>query len=159
MHDGPGFSTPLAAQTADITERQARYWAETHLVVPTIRETHGRGIHRIYNLRDIMALRTVGGLRKNSVSCQGCRKIQALLRAAGDSFASRRLVVLGGKRPDVLLVEDDRAFVSLLARPGQSVMIEAVLPLAEIERETKRELALAIRKAKKNARASKRRAA
>lgn len=119
------FSSPEAQRIAGISFRQLDHWCRTGVVRPAINPT-GRGNRRRWVFRDLVALRAIAALRQAGASLQSVRRVQrALVRFAGDDEALRagRLVLEQGraKNPDVALILDESAVISLLRAPGQAV--------------------------------------
>ena len=153
-------STPVAAKVAEVTLRMALHWASTGLVAPSAvahkgderdPQSPGKGVHRRYDLADLVALRAVAKLRRKGVSLQACRRIQADLNAR--VRPSAKLLAIRGNPANVLLVtsareEREALAESLLKRPGEMVALTATLSVGEIEREVKRGLVVAIRDGK-----------
>ena len=67
------FSTPMAAELTEASERQVRYWHKTGLLRASGKATG----HRLYTFSDIVALKTVKALRDQGCSLQ---KIRAAVR-------------------------------------------------------------------------------
>ncbi len=119
------YSSPEAQRIAGISFRQLDHWTRTSVVRPAVNAT-GRGNRRRWTFRDLVALRAIAALRQAGASLQSVRRVQrALVRFAGDDEALRagRLVLEQGraKSPDVALVLNDDAVISLLRAPGQAV--------------------------------------
>jgi DNA-binding transcriptional MerR regulator/predicted RNase H-like HicB family nuclease len=70
------FTTSDAAQLANVTQRQIRYWNKNGLVIPSGKSTGWRS----YTFQDIVALRTVSALREQKCSIQTIRRAIEYLR-------------------------------------------------------------------------------
>ena len=136
-------------QLAGIVDHPAqtiRYWVQTGLIEPQKRG-EGSGNFSRFNLTDVTAARAVVELRRQGVSLQALRKVQAIIRERGHSFGSCKLAVIArGSKQDVLLLagkREQRQFAeSLLDQPGQTVLAQVALDT--IAKETQRRFQAAI---------------
>ena len=134
----------------------AAYWSSAGLVAPSAvahegrdPQNPGRGVHRRYELVDLVALRAVAKLRRRGGRLQAWR-IQTSFRDRACSFSNAKLLAIRGNPADALMVtsareEREALAESLLKRPGEMVELTAVLSAGEIERGVKRGLLVAIR--------------
>jgi DNA-binding transcriptional MerR regulator/predicted RNase H-like HicB family nuclease len=74
------FPTATAAGLAGASVRQLDSWARTGLLKPTGREASGRGSRRRYTFNDVVALKTIVGLRAQGCPLQRIRKAVTCLR-------------------------------------------------------------------------------
>ncbi len=97
MHDG--FTAQQASKLTGCTQHQLRYWDRVDLVKPSVQSTGGRpGVRRLYNFRDLVALRVVRSLLDNGMSVQRVRRAWDYLRRNADMddhLASVKLVTDG----------------------------------------------------------------
>jgi len=132
LRDDGCVSTIRAAQIAGIKPATLRHWLRTQLLEAT-RHSEGRGVFARFDLTDIHAAWAVAQLRKQGVSLQACRLVQAKLRAMDKDFANARLLGFnrGNRRTDVLIAEtpeEGRGILkSLLEVPGQVVIADIAL--------------------------------
>lgn len=97
LHDG--FTAQQASKLTGCTQHQLRYWDRVDLVKPSVQSTGGRpGVRRLYNFRDLVALRVVRSLLDNGMSVQRVRRAWDYLRRNADMddhLASVKLVTDG----------------------------------------------------------------
>lgn len=67
------FSTETVASLSGTSIRQIGYWASTGLLPPSGRQARGKGTRRRFTFRDIVAARTVAGLREGGCPLQKIR--------------------------------------------------------------------------------------
>lgn len=80
-----GFTAQQASQLTGCSQHQLRYWDRVDLVRPSIQGTGGRpGVRRLYNFRDLVALRVVRSLLDNGMSVQRVRRAWDYLRRNAD---------------------------------------------------------------------------
>lgn len=129
--DDGRLSTQQVANIAGVKTATLDYWLRTGLVEPSNTETAtpGEGVHRRFDLRDVVAVCTIATLRDRGVNVRRLRRVQAALRAYERDFANARLalVTTGPEQPyDVALVsteaEKAKLATSLLDSPGQTLV-------------------------------------
>ena len=80
-----GFTAQQACRLTGCTPHQLRYWDRVSLVTPSLQSTGGRpGRRRLYDFRDLVALRVVRSLLDNGMSVQRVRRAWDYLRRTGD---------------------------------------------------------------------------
>jgi DNA-binding transcriptional MerR regulator len=133
------FSTSEAARITHVPHRTIDYWARTQLVVPSIADANGIGTDRLYNFKDLVALRVARELRQAGTSTQGIRRVIEHLRAHGwpDPLTQCRLVAVGS---EVCFVRSCKQLENVLNRPGQGVfafMLDFKETVAEVTRDVR----------------------
>ncbi len=63
-----------------LTYDRLYYYESTGLVIPGIRKARGRGIKRLYSVRDLIVLRWLVDLNKNGISVQNFRNVINFLK-------------------------------------------------------------------------------
>lgn len=94
-----GFTAQQAQKLTGCTHHQLRYWDRVGLVSPSVQGTGGRpGVRRLYEFRDLVALRVVKSLLDNGMSLQRVRRAWDYLRreAAMDSHLAEVHLVTDG---------------------------------------------------------------
>jgi DNA-binding transcriptional MerR regulator len=95
-----GFTAEQASRFTGCTPHQLRYWDRIDLVRPSIQATGGRpGVRRLYDFRDLVALRVIRSLLEGGMSLQRVRRaINYLRRKAGlDEHLSNVKLVTDGQ--------------------------------------------------------------
>jgi DNA-binding transcriptional MerR regulator len=122
-----GFTAQQATQLTGCTHHQLRYWDRVNLVSPSVQGTGGRpGIRRLYNFRDLVALRVVRSLLDNGMSLQRVRRAWDYLRRNAemdDHLASVKLVTDG--TTIFSIAHDDGELLDAL-RQGQLAFFVAI---------------------------------
>lgn len=67
------------AEQAGVSARQLRYWDNTGLVKPSVKEAAGKGSARLYSEEDAAAARAIRALREKGISLQKIRRAVAQL--------------------------------------------------------------------------------
>jgi uncharacterized protein (DUF433 family) len=144
-------SRPLARSVADasraftadrvraltkLTKRQLQYWDEQAFIQPSLTSRQGRGRRRLYDFRDLVALRTAAELR-SSISLQLIRKVDAYLRGLDyrQPMAELSFEVVDGE-----LYFEEAATVRRARRPEQTV-IRVTVPFAHLVGDLERQIA------------------
>jgi uncharacterized protein (DUF433 family) len=126
-----------AARLAEVSVRQVRYWDQTGLVVPSIKQPiDQRTTGRLYRFGDLIELLVVATmLRSRGVSLQHVRKVVSYLRNRGYLAPLRELryAVAGGE----VFFQDDRGNWAGGHAPDQLVE-HRVLPLEDIRARIRR---------------------
>ncbi|MDR2799063.1 MAG: MerR family transcriptional regulator [Bifidobacteriaceae bacterium] len=69
-----GYKGPQVCAAVGITFRQLDYWTTTGLVTPSIRVSHGSGVHRLYSFKDIVFIRLIAKITNDlGISLQKVR--------------------------------------------------------------------------------------
>jgi DNA-binding transcriptional MerR regulator len=110
------FSTGEAAHIAGVSHRTVDYWARTRLVVPSVAEATGAGITRLYDFKDLVALRVARELREAGISTQALRKALGCVKGVANPLAESRLLAIGSS---VVWVGGREEIMDVLKRPGQ----------------------------------------
>ena len=122
-----GFTAQQASQLTSCTQHQLRYWDRVDLVRPSIQRTGGRpGVRRLYNFRDLVALRVVRSLLDNGMSVQRVRRAWDYLRRNADmeSHLSEVKLVTDGSTIFRIASGDDELLDAL--REGQLAFFVAI---------------------------------
>ncbi len=126
------IAVPLesAARLAGVSSRRLRYWDQTGLVVPHIKEqVTDRTTVRLYEFRDLVELLVVIALLRERISLRHIRKVVQYLRRLGYSAPLRelRFAVLGD---EVFFEHSDGTWFG--DRKPEQLVLRHVLPLEEI---------------------------
>jgi DNA-binding transcriptional MerR regulator len=126
-----GFPTPVTAKLAGVTVDMLDNWHRSGFLSPSISASPSHGISRVYNFRDVVAIRVACEFRDAGISLQALRRVVKYLRgrkglSTTEVLASTTLITDGR---DVFEVEGAMT-VSALRRPGQRVLF--VVPLDEL---------------------------
>jgi DNA-binding transcriptional MerR regulator len=122
MGDGrPGFSAGEAARITGVPYRTIDHWARTKFIAPGIAEAQGTGTERLYNFKDLVALRVARELRDAGIATSALRRVIEVLKEKDieNPLAEAKLVAIGR---DVAIVSDERELVSILRSPGQTYL-------------------------------------
>jgi DNA-binding transcriptional MerR regulator len=95
-----GFTAEQASRFTGCTSHQLRYWDRINLVRPSVQATGGRpGVRRLYDFRDLIALRVIRSLLEGGMSLQRVRRaIEYLRKKAGlDQHLSEVKLVTDGQ--------------------------------------------------------------
>ncbi len=106
-----GFTADQASKLTGCTHHQLRYWDRVDLVRPSIQSTGGRpGVRRLYDFRDLVALRVVRSLLDNGMSLQRVRRAWDYLR---------RNASMEQHLSEVKLVTDGSSIFSIATNEGE----------------------------------------
>jgi|SRR5579872_2638045 len=137
-----GYYAGEAAQITGIPYRTIDHWARTGLVKPSLADSSGSGRSRVYDFKDLVALRVARDLRDKGISVQSLRKVVDLLRRDGieSPLTEVKLLVIGR---DVAIVKSTQEIESVLSVPGQFYLTPATIfdlrkPIADVTREVAR---------------------
>ena len=122
-----GFTAEQASKLTGCTHHQLRYWDRVKLVGPSIQGTGGRpGVRRLYNFRDLVALRVVRSLLDNGMSLQRVRRAWDYLRrnAAMDQHLSEVKLITDGST--IFSVAHDETELLDALRQGQLAFFVAI---------------------------------
>jgi DNA-binding transcriptional MerR regulator len=127
-----GFTAQQASKLTSCTAHQLRYWDRVNLVTPSIQTTGGRpGRRRLYNFRDLVALRVVKSLLDNGMSVQRVRRAWDYLRrtAEMDKHLSEVRLVTDGQT--IFRVAQDEEQLLDALRQGQLAFFVAINEIAQ----------------------------
>jgi DNA-binding transcriptional MerR regulator len=120
-----GFRTPKVAKLTGINAKTLHYWAVSGFLTPSLSQAHGRGSHRLYSFRDLIALRVAKQLRQGGVPLQPLRRVVEYLRRQkgleqplGEAFLVTDGVDVYTKTGDTL--------VSILRQPRQGLLFHVL---------------------------------
>ncbi len=122
-----GFTAQQAQKLTGCTHHQLRYWDRVGLVSPSIQGTGGRpGVRRLYEFRDLVALRVVKSLLDNGMSLQRVRRAWDYLRreAAMDSHLAEVQLVTDGHTIFHIMADEGELLDAL--REGQLAFFGAI---------------------------------
>lgn len=74
------FTWDRVRRLTGLTKRQLQYWDEEGFIRPSLSYSSGRGHPRLYDFRDLVALRVAAELRRKGISLQLIRKVDRHLR-------------------------------------------------------------------------------
>jgi len=112
------YSTGEAARLSGVPHRTVDYWAKTGLVAPSVANTAGSGISRLYSFKDLVALRVVKALREAGVSTQGIRTATRYISKVKNPLSECRLLAIGSS---VAWVESSDQVTDVFRHAGQRV--------------------------------------
>ncbi len=130
------FTADRARALTGLTKRQIQYWDERRFIRPSLTSRQGRGRRRLYNFRDLVALRTAAELRAH-ISLQLIRKVDAYLRGLDyeHPMAELSFEVVGGE-----LYFEEAGTVRRAKRPEQTVM-RVTVPFAHLINDLEKKIA------------------
>ncbi len=130
------FTADRARALTGLTKRQIQYWDEQQFIRPSLTSRQGRGRRRLYNFRDLVALRTAAQLR-STISLQLIRKVDAYLRRLDYEHP---LAELSFEVVDGELYFEEAGTVRPARRPEQTV-IRVTVPFAHLVGDLERQIA------------------
>ncbi len=126
-----GFTAQQASALTGCTHHQLRYWDRVGLVNPSIQGTGGRpGVRRLYNFRDLVALRVIRSLLDNGMSVQRVRRAWDYLRREADMDAHLAEVKLVTDGVSIFRVAADEIELLDALREGQLAFFVAIDEIA-----------------------------
>ena len=132
------FTAEQACRLSNCTHHQLRYWDRVGLVSPTLQGSGGRpGVRRLYNFRDLVALRVVRSLLDNGMSLQRVRRAWDYLRREGDMEGHLAEVKLVTDGHSIFRVSNDDGELMYALRQGQLAFFVAI---DEITREVEEDV-------------------
>lgn len=132
------FTAEQACRLSNCTHHQLRYWDRVGLVTPTLQGSGGRpGVRRLYNFRDLVALRVVRSLLDNGMSLQRVRRAWDYLRREGDMEGHLADVKLVTDGLSIFRVSNDDGELMDALRQGQLAFFVAI---DEITREVEEDV-------------------
>lgn len=106
------FSTKLVLSVTNATENQLKYWVRSNLVQP---EKVGKAYY--YSFRDIVKIKTIISLKKNSLSLQkirlGLRNLEAALPESGKILTNLIIYTNG---IDMIVCEKGKHFSAITSQ-------------------------------------------
>ena len=121
------FTAEQACRLSNCTHHQLRYWDRVGLVTPTLQGSGGRpGVRRLYNFRDLVALRVVRSLLDNGMSLQRVRRAWDYLRREGDMEGHLADVKLVTDGLSIFRVSNDDGELMDALRQGQLAFFVAI---------------------------------
>jgi len=121
------FTAEQACRLSNCTHHQLRYWDRVGLVSPTLQGSGGRpGVRRLYNFRDLVALRVVRSLLDNGMSLQRVRRAWDYLRREGDMEGHLAEVKLVTDGHSIFRVSNDDGELMDALRQGQLAFFVAI---------------------------------
>ena len=126
-----GFTAEQASRFTGCTSHQLRYWDRIGLVKPSVQATRGRpGVRRLYDFRDLIALRVIRSLLEGGMSLQRVRRsIEYLRKREGlDKHLSETKLVTDGQSIFKICRTDGEVLDAL--KEGQMAFFLAIDDLA-----------------------------
>lgn len=119
------FTAGQAAKATNVAYAQINYWAKTGFLVPSVQKARGSSTCRVYDFRDLVALRVAGQLREAGVALQGLRKVVEYLQKRGYERPLADAYLVVGQNGDVI-EKSGAMLVSALQFPGQAYFVFAL---------------------------------
>lgn len=119
------FTAGQAAKATNVAYAQINYWAKTGFLVPSVSKARGSSTCRVYDFRDLVALRVAGQLREAGVALQGLRKVVEYLQKRGYERPLADAYLVVGQNGDVM-EQSGAKLVSALKSPGQAYLVFAL---------------------------------
>ena len=118
------FSSTEVSQITNVSRQRLDYWARTRMLVPSIREAHGRGSRRLYSSDDLVQLGFIQRLLAHGWSTQKIRK--AISRLQAFITSTEEVVLLDGKDTILALYrtkKGEQVLLDTLNLGGQQVLV------------------------------------
>lgn len=122
------YSGAIAQQVAGITYRQLDYWANKHIVEPSLHASHGSGTRRLYSYTDILLLGVAKRLIDAGINLTNIALIIAKLRRQPLEEFSHTFIMSDGHK--VMECTDDMSIIDMM-REGTAVFGLSVARLNE----------------------------
>lgn len=122
------YSGAIAQQVAGITYRQLDYWANKHIVEPSLHASHGSGTRRLYSYTDILLLGVAKRLIDAGINLTNIALIIAKLRRQPLEEFSHTFIMSDGHK--VMECTDDTSIIDMM-REGTAVFGLSVARLNE----------------------------
>ena len=122
------YSGAIAQQVAGITYRQLDYWANKHIVEPSLHASHGSGTRRLYSYTDILLLGVAKRLIDAGINLTNIALIIAKLRRQPLEAFSHTFIMSDGHK--VMECTDDMSIIDMM-REGTAVFGLSVARLNE----------------------------
>lgn len=122
------YSGAIAQQVAGITYRQLDYWANKHIVEPSLHASHGSGTRRLYSYTDILLLGVAKRLIDAGINLTNIALIIAKLRRQPLEEFSHTFIMSDGHK--VMECTDDMSIIDMM-RKGTAVFGLSVARLDE----------------------------
>jgi uncharacterized protein (DUF433 family) len=125
------FTSEKVRALTGLSSRQLQYWDERNFVSPSLSRARGKGRRRLYDFRDLVALRVAADLRRSDISLQLIRRTVEHLRGLDYNapLAEIRFWADSGK-----MYFAEAGTVREARDPAQTV-VEGTVPLPEIVRD------------------------
>lgn len=111
------FSSTEVSQISGVSRQRLAYWAQTKMLVPSVREAHGRGTRRLYSLDDLLQLNFIRRLQDHGWSTQKVRKAINSLHT-----------FMAGSEPVVLIDAKDTILALYRNKTGEQVLLDTLRP-------------------------------
>jgi DNA-binding transcriptional MerR regulator len=115
-----GFKAIQVQRITGVPYQTLNYWAKIGLVKPSVTAASGRGSRRVYDFRDLVAIRVALRLRHAGVFGKAMIRILEVLRLAG--FESPTDVAIQITRSGKVAVKSSAGSSSASRRPGQLLL-------------------------------------
>jgi hypothetical protein len=136
MAERTGFTVAQVTRMTGVPYQTLNYWAKIGLVKPGVRDAAGSGSKRIYDFRDLVAVRVALKLRHAGVFGKALLPILKVLRQAGfESPATLAIEIAPGG--EVLVTAQDGQLISARKCPGQ-ILLDFSCDCTEAVREMQR---------------------
>lgn len=122
------YSGAIAQQVAGITYRQLDYWANKHIVEPSLHASHGSGTRRLYSYTDILLLGVAKRLIDAGINLTNIALIIAKLRRQPLEEFSHTFIMSDGHK--VMECTDGMSIIDMM-REGTAVFGLSVARLDE----------------------------
>jgi DNA-binding transcriptional MerR regulator len=135
--DAHEFPTPLAVQLTGVLARDLMNWSNRAFLRPSIRAgSRGHADARVYNFRDLVAIRVVDELRQRGLEVRHLRAVVAHVRNREDigfdrDIPAHRLLITDG-HTFVQLDDNVRVRAAELCQSGQPPKALLLVPLGAI---------------------------
>jgi|RhiMethySRZTD1v2_1073278.scaffolds.fasta_scaffold1139100_2 DNA-binding transcriptional MerR regulator len=128
MSEG-GYSSTQVCRITQVPYGTLFEWMSTGVITPSLVKPQGRGKRIRWDFRDLIAIRTIRGLRERNVSLQGIRKAVAYIQQQFDieSPLSECWLATDGHELYTLDADvDGKRLLALRKHPGQITMLLCV---------------------------------
>lgn len=111
------YSSSEVSLMLGLSRQRLDYWARTKLLVPSVRDAHGKGTRRLYSLDDLVLLQFIKRLLALHWSTQKIRRATTRLQT-----------FLAGSEEIVLLDGRDTILALVRTRKGEQVLLDTLDP-------------------------------
>ena len=127
MREG-GYSSTQVCSITRVPYGTLFEWMSTGLITPSLVKPQGRGKHARWGFRDLVAIRTIQGLRQHNVSMQAIRKAVRYIQQKLDIEhpLAECWLATDGKELYTLDSLDGGMLLALRKQPGQMTMMLCV---------------------------------
>lgn len=122
-----GFSSPSDCAITGVPPSTLNYWANTRVVVPSLRGPAGKRATLWWSLSDLIAVRAVKALRDAGCPLQTLRRVQGVIDATWKEKLGSSVLHWDGV--DLIRVGQFGDVASLIKHPGQGVLHVVALPI------------------------------